>query len=388
MATSNEGSEDDLSGGCYPIHIKDILNNQYQITRKLGDGGSSTVWLALDIKFRRHVAVKIIVASKADRAADEIAMYEHLCQSVPSAYSVYVTELLDSFQLQRPDGIYHCLVLEAMGPDVDDMLEYHPSLVSAASTHYPIWMVKSILKQVLQSLAFLHKHGIVHGDVQPGNVLFSVPSFPNCATEELEQFANDSKDISPSVPKVDDNTDENHVAEARSLGEYVSLEPGFTVKLADIGSAFLMNNPPKKAYTPLDLRSPELILKNQLDEKLDIWSFGCLFFEIMTGKALFSPPLVGAEAEHRDNEHLWQMHDRLGFFSRDMVLGEMKHISGGDDVPSAMSLESKFNSLKPMDCSETEASRITNLMRRILQYDPTKRPTASEILGDVWFAGE
>jgi non-specific serine/threonine protein kinase len=49
-------------------------------------------------------------------------------------------------------------------------------------------------------------------------------------------------------------------------------------------------------------------------------------------------------------------------------------------------LETIFDILKPTDLSEPEAVTITALIRRILQYDPAKRPTAAQILQEEWFA--
>ena len=50
LTTSSESIEDYLPGGYHPVHLKDTLKAQYKVIRKLGDGGSSTVWLAFDIK--------------------------------------------------------------------------------------------------------------------------------------------------------------------------------------------------------------------------------------------------------------------------------------------------------------------------------------------------
>ena len=50
MPATCESIEDYLPGGYHPVHLKDILKAQYKVIRKLGDGGSSTVWLAFDTK--------------------------------------------------------------------------------------------------------------------------------------------------------------------------------------------------------------------------------------------------------------------------------------------------------------------------------------------------
>jgi serine/threonine protein kinase len=62
----------------------------------------------------------------------------------------------------------------------------------------------------------------------------------------------------------------------------------------------------------------------------------------------------------------------------------------GEDPLSAQSpsLETAFDRFKPTDISDSEAAKITLLIRRILQYDPTERPTASQILQDEWFTAD
>jgi len=50
LTTSSESIEDYLPGGYHPVHLKDIFKAQYRVVGKLGNGGSSTVWLAFDIK--------------------------------------------------------------------------------------------------------------------------------------------------------------------------------------------------------------------------------------------------------------------------------------------------------------------------------------------------
>ena len=164
-------------------------------------------------------------------------------QSAPSTYGTYVTKLLDSFQHKGPNGVHFCLVFETMGPNVDSMMEEFPDLMSRntrrVNIRYPTWMAKSILRQVLQGLVFLHEQGIVHGDIQPGNVLFSVRSLSSYTLEELEQDINDREGISQPVERLDGKVDlwaPNYLVEPRSLADYAILEPASTVKLSDMGS--------------------------------------------------------------------------------------------------------------------------------------------------------
>jgi serine/threonine protein kinase len=156
-------------------------------------------------------------------------------QSAPSTHGTHVTKLLDSFQHKGPNGVHLCLVFEAMGPSVDSMVEELPRNGGVNNRH-PTWMAKSILRQVLQGLVFLHMQGIVHSDLQSGNVLFSVRSLSSYTLEELEQ---NQEGISQPVERLDGKADlwaPNYLVEPRSLADYAILEPAPTVKLSDLGS--------------------------------------------------------------------------------------------------------------------------------------------------------
>jgi serine/threonine protein kinase len=183
--------------------------------------------------------MKIVAASSP---SNEVAIYHYLRQSVTSTQNTHVTQLLDSFQHEGTNGIHLCLVFEAMGPSIDSMVEqlpYHESPSSGLNRRYPTKMAKSILRQVLQGLVFLHEQGIVHADLQTGNVLFSVPSLSSCTPGELEQDINDQDVISQPVKRLDGKVDlwaPNYLVEPRSLADYVDLGPGSTVKLSDLGS--------------------------------------------------------------------------------------------------------------------------------------------------------
>ena len=73
--------------------------------------------------------------------------------------------------------------------------------------------------------------------------------------------------------------------------------------------AYFFIDPPAKLIIPTGLRAPELILSQTINETLDIWSFGCLIFELITGRPLFCIPWSGGD---EDDEHLLSLHSILG----------------------------------------------------------------------------
>ncbi|CAI7642793.1 unnamed protein product [Penicillium viridicatum] len=75
-----------------------------------------------------------------------------------------------------------------------------------------------------------------------------------------------------------------------------------------MGGAYFFTDPPTKPVTLLGLRAPELILNRAVNNTVDIWSFGCLIFELITGQPLFCIPYSDME----DDDHLLSLTAQLG----------------------------------------------------------------------------
>lgn len=135
-----------------------------------------------------------------------------------------------------------CLVFEPMGPSVSSMVEELPQFKPrrrGMKVRYPPWMAKRILKQALEGLAFLHKHGIAHGDFQPGNMLFTLDNIDAKPEEELCQEENEkTKSTSPPVKRLDKKEDlwaPRYLCITQPLTPFTPYEEGFTIKLSDMG---------------------------------------------------------------------------------------------------------------------------------------------------------
>ncbi|KAI1052516.1 hypothetical protein LB507_007565, partial [Fusarium sp. FIESC RH6] len=285
-------------GGYHPVHLGDeFKDGQYKVVRKLGWGTFSTVWLARDIKNERYVALKIIT-SESDTTR-ELEILNHLKNSK------HVTHLLDNFTHTGPNGLHKCLIFEPMSPSVDNLVYEFPQYNRKQNTmvaRYPMKMAKSILKQVLQGLVQMHENGIAHGDLKMGNMLCSVKGIEG---EIGQEGRLDDRCVAWPVEGESERVP-NCLYAAQPLTRFVDLDD-FGVKLSDFGGAYFFDNPPKKLPTPTDLRSPELVLKNQISKASDIWAFGCLIFEVITNTRLFQIPDT-----NKDDEHLLQLHERLG----------------------------------------------------------------------------
>ena len=151
----------------------------------------------------------------------------------------YVVTLLDAFTHTGPNGTHQCLVYEPMGASTASMVDELPCNRPkrfGVTSRYPKAMARKILQNALSGLAFLHKHGIVHGDVQPGNMLFATSDLTSFSEERLQH---DRKKISKPLRRRDGKTDfwaPKYLALGQSLHEYVDLGPDMAIKLSDLGS--------------------------------------------------------------------------------------------------------------------------------------------------------
>ncbi|KAJ4308043.1 hypothetical protein N0V84_012332 [Fusarium piperis] len=389
-----EWVEDYRPGGYHPVHLGDTFHGgQYKVIRKLGEGSFSTVWLAHDLIHKRYIALKIQV-SQVTTCSNELPILRHIARQLPEQAEMHVMKLLDEFQHNGPNGTHSCIVFEPMGPSVNTMVEELPQFKPrkfGMKIRYPPPMAKSILKQCLQALEFLHKHGISHGDLQPGNILFALQNIDSMPEEVLRQEEDvQTRSISPPVERLDGKKDlwaPRYLCIAQPLVPFTNHDRDFKVKLSDMGGG---------------LRPPELILNRSVDKTLDIWSFGCLVFELVTGQPLFCIPGAGSQTE-QDDDHLLALTARLGvlpdnlyrlwktsslYFTpeRELYNCQLGGVKEGEEplMVDDFSMEQLFDQARP-DVDENEARQIKMLIREILQYDPTKRPLPSEILDNLWF---
>ena len=266
-------------GGYHPVHLGDFFNDgQYKVIRKLGDGSFSTVWLAHDLRLvdllakvesngtvalygrnaierrvikdgysypfsnNRYVALKIMIADMSV-STNEVRMLGHIAELAPTKGPQYVTQLLSEFEHRGPNGTHRCLVFEPMGPTVNSMVEELPQFKPrkwGMKIRYPPWMAKSILKQSLQALSFLHENGIAHGDFQPGNMLFALDNIDSEPEDALRQNEDvKARLISPPVQRLDGKQDKwapRYLCIGQPLASFTPYREGLKLKLSDMGS--------------------------------------------------------------------------------------------------------------------------------------------------------
>uniref|UniRef100_A0AAV2LXV0 non-specific serine/threonine protein kinase n=1 Tax=Knipowitschia caucasica TaxID=637954 RepID=A0AAV2LXV0_KNICA len=164
-----EDPSDYCKGGYYPVKIGDLFNGRYHVVRKLGWGHFSTVWLCWDLQRKRFVALKVVKSAPhyTETAIDEIKLLRCVRDSDPSdPHRETIVQLIDDFKISGVNGVHVCMVMEVLG---HQLLKW---IIKSNYMGLPLVCVKSIIKQVLQGLDYLHtKCKIIHTDIKPENIL-------------------------------------------------------------------------------------------------------------------------------------------------------------------------------------------------------------------------
>src|ERR1700688_3087728 len=133
----------------------------YRLGRPLGFGGMSTVHLALDLRLERQVAVKLLAEHLADDPTS-VSRFQREAQAAARLVHPNVVQVFDSGQDQTTDQYFI-------------VMEYIEGSSCAEILRDDGWVeveeAISIIEQACQGLHYAHRHGVVHRDVKPGNLL-------------------------------------------------------------------------------------------------------------------------------------------------------------------------------------------------------------------------
>uniref|UniRef100_A0A673YVQ8 non-specific serine/threonine protein kinase n=1 Tax=Salmo trutta TaxID=8032 RepID=A0A673YVQ8_SALTR len=200
-----EDPNDYCKGGYHHVKIGDLFNGRYHVIRKLGWGHFSTVWLAWDIQVKRFVAMKVVKSAEhyTETAVDEIKLLRSVRNTDPDdPKREMVVQLLDDFKISGINGTHVCMVFEVLG---HHLLKW---IIKSNYQGLPLPCVKTIIRQVLQGLDYLHtKCEIIHTDIKPENILLTVnePYVRRLAAEATEWQKAGAPPPSGSVAKMSKN---------------------------------------------------------------------------------------------------------------------------------------------------------------------------------------
>ncbi|MEY9776163.1 serine/threonine protein kinase [Arthrobacter sp. MW3 TE3886] len=166
----------------------------YDVGRLLGRGGSATVWLATEKSTGREFALKCFDAGRTapeDSEAEDVMRRE-----------VRILSALEHSHLARAHAVVRLPAHESGGGSLGLVLDYAPggslaTLVGSRGRLGPGETV-TVLTPIAQALAYLHSRGFTHGDVAPGNVLFTAEGKPLLADLGVGRMVADAAPVSES----------------------------------------------------------------------------------------------------------------------------------------------------------------------------------------------
>jgi serine/threonine protein kinase len=221
-----------LGGGRGAVQRGDVLGDRYRLDTVIGRGGMGEVWRGFDLRLQRPVAVKVVVPTGT--AKDPQALARFLREGLAAAQLDHHPVIAAVYDADMHQG-EPFLVLELLrGNDLAAVLAGSPGGLE-------IDLVLSFGTQIAEGLAAAHAAGIVHRDIKPSNLM---------------------------------------------------VLPGGRIKICDFGIAYLQDKTTALTFTGQAIGTPAYMAPEQwagreVDERADLYSLGCVLYELLTGKRPF-----------------------------------------------------------------------------------------------------
>jgi CDC-like kinase len=318
-----------------------ILRNRYLIMATLGEGTFGKVVQTKDLLKNEIIAIKIIKNVKKYREAAqlEINVLQKL-EKYDARGSYRCVQMLDWFDYYG----HTCIAFEMLGLSVFDFLkdnDYAP---------YPIEQVCQIAHELIVAVKFLHDNKVTHTDLKPENIMFYDSSYDTYY----------------------DTKKRKEIRQVRNA----------EIRLIDFGSATFDHEHHSTIVSTRHYRAPEVILELGWSHPCDVWSIGCIIFELATGLTLFQT--------HDNREHLAMMERILGRFPSKMASKtSVKYFEKGRLVWNEKSSAARYvrdhckplRRYMPKNCSDPEIwEDMFDLIEKMLVYEPSRRLTLAEAL--------
>jgi len=219
----------DDEAGSYQMVAHDHIVYRFEILKVLGKGSFGQVLKAYDHKTQQHVALKIVRNEKRfhRQATEEIRILEHL-RKQDKDNSHNIVHLIDHFMFRG----HVCLTFELLSMNLYELIKKNKF------QGFSLALVRKFAHSILQCMDTLYRNRIIHCDMKPENILLKQPGRSG-------------------------------------------------IKVIDYGSSCYEH---QRVYTYIQsrfYRAPEIILGAKYGMSIDMWSFGCILAELLTGYPLF-----------------------------------------------------------------------------------------------------
>ncbi|CAH8673183.1 unnamed protein product [Schistosoma rodhaini] len=322
------------------VPVGDIIKRRFRVEKILGEGSYGQVFECFDLYTNSLTAVKALKPQSdySDAARHEVNVLETIARLDTKDRSHCISSI-DFFEWHE----HFYIVFPLLGPSVFTFLEkndYEP---------YTIEQCAIIVRQLCEAVAFLHRNKLTHTDLKPENILF-----------------------------VDGTYDEVYV---NHRGRTVRRIRNPSIKLIDFGSATFDEDHHSTTIQTRHYRAPEVVMELGWDRSADVWSIGCILYELVTGQCLFMT--------HDNLEHLAMMERLLGTLPKCMtkVSRRRRYFRHGRLDWSPASSESRYvrRVLKPLgdywfSNSDLYKRLAFDLVKEMLVYIPSERITCSRAL--------
>ena len=282
--------------------------NRYKVTKQLGDGTYGSVLKAVNRSTHEVVAIKKM---KKKFYTWEECMQLREVNSLKKLNHPNIVKLKEV--IRENDELF--FVFEFMEANLYEITKNRDKA-------FPEARIRNIVYQLLQGLAFMHKHGFFHRDIKPENMLVK----------------------------------------------------GDTVKIADFGLAReIRSRPPYTDYVSTRwYRAPEVLLRSTAyNSPIDVFAVGCMMAELFTLRPLFPG---SSEADQ--------------IYKICSVLGSPSNKTWPNGIKLAAQMNFRFPQFVPTPLNSlipNASPEAIQLIQDMLQFDPNKRPTASQCLQYAFF---
>ncbi len=225
----------------------------YEITGALGAGGMGEVYRARDTKLQRDVAIKVL-PEQFSTDSDRLSRFEREAQSLAALNHPNIAQVFGV--IENPPALAMELV---EGEDLSQRI---------ARGAIPLDEALPIAKQIADALEAAHDRGIVHRDLKPANI-----KVRDDGTVKVLDFG-----LAKAMTAVVQGSSPADTGSPKGL-DYDRNSPTFTSP-AMTGLGVILGT---AAYM-----APEQAKGKPVDKRADIWAFGCLVFEMLTGRAIFA----------------------------------------------------------------------------------------------------